>query len=148
MIRGSKMVRNVARCVGSLLVVLLASPASGAEAPPPDEFVRAEIGALSDLLTGGAPDRLEVLRRRVRALADFDGFARKSLGKTWGSLSPGERKRFRDSLQGLLESYYMGRPGSIFDERKASVQGAKVTGEEAEVALTVAREDADVAVVV
>jgi phospholipid transport system substrate-binding protein len=136
------------RLVGPLLVLLATTPASGAEAPPPDDFVRAEIGALADLLTGGAPDRFDVLRQRIRAIADFDGFARSSLGKTWGTLGPGEQRRFTAAIQRLLESHYMGRPSSIFDERKVSVDGAKVTGEAAEVGLTVARKDVDVGVVV
>jgi phospholipid transport system substrate-binding protein len=146
-IRGFKMLRNVVRFVGPLLVLLVTTPVSAAETTSPDEFVRAEISALADLLTGGAPDRFDVLRNRVRAIADFDGFARNSLGKTWGTLTRGEQKRFKETIQRLLESYYMSKPSSIFD-KKVSVQGAKVTGEEAEVALTVERKDVDVAVVV
>jgi phospholipid transport system substrate-binding protein len=141
------MLRDVVRLVGALWV-LVTVPVSAAEPEPPDDFVRAEIGALGDLLTGGAPDRVEVLRDRIRAIADFDGFARKSLGKRWATLSAAEQRRFKAAIQRLLESYYMSKPGSIFDKRKVSVQGAKVTGEEADVALTVARKDADVAVVV
>lgn len=146
--RGWKMLRDVVRTVGPLLLLLLATAAGAAEAPPPDEFVRREIRELGALLSGGAPNRVELLRDRVRALADFEGFARRSLGKTWATLSPREQKRFKASLQGLLESYYLGKPASIFDEEKASVQGAKVGGDLAEVGLTVARKDADVAVAV
>jgi phospholipid transport system substrate-binding protein len=142
------MLRNVVRFLGPLLVVLATTLVSAAEGTPPDQFVRAEIDALADLLAGGAPDRLDGLRNRIRAIADFDGFARKSLGKTWATLSPREQKRFKETLQRLLESHYMSKPSSIFDRKKVSVQGAKVRGEEAEVALEVERKDVDVAVVV
>jgi phospholipid transport system substrate-binding protein len=142
------MLRNVARVIGPLLVLLVTTPVRAAETTPPDEFVRAEIGALADLLSGGAPNRFDVVRNRIRAIADFDGFARKSLGKTWETLSPREQKRFKEAVQRLLESYYMSKPSSIFDKKKVSVQGAKVKGEEAEVALTVERKDVDVAVAV
>jgi phospholipid transport system substrate-binding protein len=42
----------------------------------------------------------------------------------------------------------MSKPSSIFDEKKASVDGARLDGDEAEVAVTVDRKDVDVAVVV
>jgi phospholipid transport system substrate-binding protein len=142
------MLRKIVRFVGPLLVFLITTSVRAAEATPPDEFVRAEISALGDLLAGGAPDRFEVLRNRIRAIADFEGFARKSLGKTWGTLSPREQKRFTDAVQRLLESHYMSKPSSIFDKKKVSVQGAEVSGAEAEVALAVERKDADVEVVV
>lgn len=148
MSRGSRMLRNAARLAVPLLLLVAATPAGAAGPAAPDEFVRAEIGTLADLLGGDAPDRLEAVRRRVRALADFDGFARRSLGRTWETLSPAERKRFTEALQRLLESHYMSRPGAIFDERRVHVRGAEVTGEEAEVALEVERKDADVAVAV
>jgi phospholipid transport system substrate-binding protein len=144
----SKAPRGVARLVAALLAALVAGGAGAAEATAPDEFVRVEMGALADLLGGGAPGRVEAVRRRIRAVADFDGFARASLGKTWETLSPGEQRRFREALQRLLESYYMSKPSSIFDEEKASVEGAKVDGEQAEVAVTVDRKDVDVSVVV
>lgn len=141
-------VRRAVRLVGPVLVLLVAVPVGAAEAPPPDEFVRAEIGTLAELLAGGAPGRLDAVRARVRAIADFDGFARSSLGKTWATLAPGEQKRFKETLQRLLEGHYMNKPSSIFDERKVSVEGAKVTGDRAEVPLTIERKDVDVAVVV
>ena len=142
-------VRRAVRLVGAVVVLLLvAAPVSAAETPPPDEFVRAEIGALAKLLAGGAPGRFDAVRARVRAVADFEGFARGSLGKTWATLGPGEQRRFKETLQRLLESHYMNRPSSIFDERKVAVEGAKVTGERADVPLTVERKDVDVAVVV
>lgn len=142
------MLRNVVGFVGPVLLWLVASPVNAAEARPPDAFVRNEIGALGDLLTGGAPDRFDVLRDRIRAIADFEGFARRSLGKTWETLSPRDRRRFKETLQRLLESHYLSKPSSIFDPRKVSVQEGKVTGDQAEVPLTVKRKDADVAVVV
>lgn len=148
MIRRAEMLRKVVRVVGPVLLWLAASSVNAAEARPPDAFVRDEIGALGDLLTGGAPDRYDVLRDRIRAIADFEGFARRSLGKTWATLSPRDQRRFKETLQRLLESHYLSKPGAIFDPRKASVQEAKVTGDEAEVPLTVKRKDADVAVVV
>jgi phospholipid transport system substrate-binding protein len=117
-------------------------------AAPPDEFVRTEIDALADLLASGAPTASRRCATRIRANADFDGFAREALGQTWATLSPREQKRFKESIQRLLESHYMSKPSSIFDKKKVSVQGAKVAGEEAEVSFTVARKDADVGVVV
>jgi phospholipid transport system substrate-binding protein len=140
-IHGSNVVRAAVRIVGALLLVLAAAPVRAAEAPPPDEFVKAEIDALADLLAGGAPNRLDAVRDRIRANADFDGFARESLGRTWATLSPREQRRFRESIQRLLESYYMSRPDSIFDRKKVSVEGAKTAGQRAEVALTVGRKD-------
>jgi phospholipid transport system substrate-binding protein len=144
----SKAPGGVARLAAALLAVLPAGPAAGTAATPPDEFVRGEIGALADLLGGGAPDRFDAVRTRIRAIADFDGFARESLGKTWETLTRAEQKRFRDALQRLLESHYMSKPSSIFDEKKASVDGARLDGDDAEVAVTVDRKDVDVAVVV
>lgn len=142
------MVRSVVRLLGPLLALAVAAPASAAETPPPEAFVRGEIDALADLLAGGAPDRVDALRDRIRAIADFEGFARRSLGKTWGTLSRGEQRRFEAAIQRLLESYYLGRPGSIFDKRKVAVRGARSAGERADVVLAIARKDADVEVVV
>lgn len=152
MIPESSPIRNAVRLAGALLLLLPAllagARARAGEPAPPDAFVRAEIDTLADLLGSGAPDRVDVLRDRIRTIADFDGFARKTLGKRWGTLSAGEQRRFEEAVRRLLESHYLSRPSSIFDRRKVSVQGAKLAGDDAEVALTVARKDADVEVVV
>lgn len=142
--RGSTAALRVVRLVAPLLALLATGPASAAGTTPPDEFVRAEIGALAELLDG--PGGQEAVRDRIRAVADFEGFARESLGKTWTTLSPGEQRRFKEAVRRLLESHYLSKPASIFDEKKVSVNGAKTTGDGAEVALTIDRKDVDVAV--
>ncbi|MBI5507470.1 MAG: ABC transporter substrate-binding protein [Deltaproteobacteria bacterium] len=123
-------------------------PALAAESPPADVFVRAQIDELADVLTGGAPNRFEVLRARVRAVADFDGFAAKALGKTWGTLAAEEQQRFKTAMQGLLESHYMNKPGAIFDKNKVVVKEATPKDGSAAVRLTLKRKDVDVGVVV
>lgn len=123
---------------------------SSAMAAPPEAagFVHAKIDELADLLTSGAPDRLEQVRRRMQELTDFSGFSERALGPTWGTLTRDEQLRFQRALQRLLESHYMGRPASIFDKQKVQVKNAVRVGEQTAVHLAVRRADADIDMVV
>jgi phospholipid transport system substrate-binding protein len=143
------MARHVLRLAAPLLAaaaLAAPSPARAAEPPAPEAFVRSEIDTLADVLASGRPGRLAEVRRRVRAVADFEGFARRSLGSAWTTLSPAERRRFTEALQRLLESHYMRRPATVFDRRKVAVKGATRDGDRAEVSLEVERKEAPVGV--
>jgi len=122
--------------------------AAVAAEPAAEFFVRTQIAELAAVLASGKPERFDVLRARMRAVADFDGFAKQALGKAWQKLSAEQQRRFTSALQGLLESYYMNKPGAIFDKEKVVVKEAKVAGRGVLVSAAIKQKDVDVGLVI
>jgi len=123
---------------------LLTTTPSRAAAVSAEAFVRSKIDEFADLIQGSQPKRFETLRTRVRQIADFDGFAKQSLGAPWTSASAAERQQFKDAMQGLLESHYMSKPATVFDKEKITISGATPSGTATAVAGAVKRKDVDI----
>jgi phospholipid transport system substrate-binding protein len=72
------------------------------------------------------------MRRIVQEFFDYDDLARRSLGKTWDSLTPVQRKDFTDTLHALIEkSFLKGIGGKTayhvrFDREERNGSGATV----------------------
>jgi phospholipid transport system substrate-binding protein len=129
------------------LLAVVGTPAVHAAQPlTAAQFVRTKIDEFADLIQSNKADRFTILRDRVRRIADFDGFAKQALASQWASASPGERQRFKDAMQALLESHYMSKPATIFDKEKITVEEATVSGEVTNVRSLVKRKDVDIEV--
>jgi len=126
--------------VGLTLQLLLG--AAGAWAGPPTEIAKQVIekalNALNDPSSQGEARRQKV-KRIVDPYFDYQEMAKRSLGPTWGRLSPGQRQEFVALFAQLLEASYSDKIEKYAQRVKIDYTGEILSGDTAEVRTVVVK---------
>lgn len=104
------------RCLLLLgITFIFALPATGASASAGEP--RTAVESLIDDLRSYQRSGGEQSAQKVHAHLDVEGVAARSLGETWNSLSPGERRSFVELFRRLLASAAYPRAADAFDPK-------------------------------
>ena len=124
------------------LTLQLLLGAAGAWAGPPTDIARQVIeralNALNDPSSQGEARRQKV-KRIVDPYFDYQEMAKRSLGPTWGKLSPGQRQEFVALFAQLLEASYSDKIEKYAQRVKIDYTGEILEGEYAEVRTVVVK---------
>jgi len=124
----------ILRAVSLVLALLLATPAV---AGPPTEAVKSVIDEALRLLNDPAlaqqrERRRQLIKARVDQRFDYEEMAKRSLGPTWGRLTPAQRSEFVRLFAELLEASYSDKVDKYAGET-VTFLGETVDGDYAEV---------------
>jgi len=124
------------------LTLQLLLGAAGAWAGPPTEIAKQVIekalNALNDPSSQGEARRQKV-KRIVDPYFDYQEMAKRSLGPTWGKLSPGQRQEFVSLFAQLLEASYSDKIEKYAQRVKIDYTGEILSGDTAEVRTVVVK---------
>jgi phospholipid transport system substrate-binding protein len=124
------------------LTLQLLLGAAGAWAGPPTEIAKQVIeralNALNDPSSQGEARRQKV-KRIVDPYFDYQEMAKRSLGPTWGKLSPAQRQEFVALFSQLLEASYSDKIEKYAQRVKIDYTGEILQGDTAEVRTVVVK---------
>jgi phospholipid transport system substrate-binding protein len=124
------------------LTLQLIMGAAAAWAGPPTEIAKQVIeralNALNDPSSQGEARRQKV-KRIVDPYFDYQEMAKRSLGPTWGKLSPGQRQEFVALFSQLLEASYSDKIEKYAQRVKIDYTGEILQGDTAEVRTVVVK---------
>ncbi|MCB0327424.1 MAG: ABC transporter substrate-binding protein [Bdellovibrionales bacterium] len=87
------------------------------------------------------------IAKKVRQFFDFQALAQYSLGDHWNKISEKDREEFSQLFIQLVESSYLQRSKNLVSDYKLEYKDEKIKGNEADVAISVARNDADIEII-
>ncbi|MEZ4704340.1 MAG: ABC transporter substrate-binding protein [Bdellovibrionota bacterium] len=94
-----------------------------------------------------ANERDKSIANKVRQFFDFDSLARLSLGTHWDEIGADKQKDFSDLFIHLVENSYLQRSKTLVADYDLEYQKEKIKGNEAEVAINIARDDANIEII-
>jgi phospholipid transport system substrate-binding protein len=124
------------------LIFNLMAGASVASASQPTEIVKQVIEKALDILQSNSyrsEERRQKVKRLVDPYFDYQEMAKRSLGATWGKLSPAQRHEFVSLFSELLEASYSDKIEKYAQRVKIDYTGEVLDGEYAEVRTVVVR---------
>ncbi|MDZ4200406.1 MAG: ABC transporter substrate-binding protein, partial [Kiritimatiellia bacterium] len=117
--------------------------------PAPDsprEFVEAQQRLFEQLLPRPEAERKETLRKKIRELFDFNGFARKSIGRRWNQWTPEQQTEFQQLLRDLLENLCLTHSNEIFRSHQLRLGPETRSEDRATVSGSFAQDEVDIEV--
>jgi phospholipid transport system substrate-binding protein len=111
-------------------------------AGPPTEIARQVIEKALEILQNPAyrgEERRQMVKRIVDPHFDYQEMAKRSLGPTWGKLSPSQRSEFVQLFAQLLEASYSDKIEKYAQRVKIDYKGEILDGDTAEVRTVVVR---------
>jgi phospholipid transport system substrate-binding protein len=108
-----------------MLAVVIATTLLAA-APSPLEVVRAGYTRVQEAANKPGAT-VEQLAGAVDRFVDFEELARRALGETWNTLTPGQRKEFTGEMRAMLRAFYaqraLGSPGAQMTYGEERIEG-------------------------
>ncbi len=138
----------VIRALALLLTLNLAMAVSVAQAETPTEAIKSVVDEAIRILQDPAlkaPALKKQRRDRIKQVVDrrfdYEEMARRSLGGSWRSLSPGQRQEFVRLFGELLEASYSDKIMNYQDEKIQYTQESREDGDYAEVRTVLLRKN-------